>query len=144
MTNFQLLPKKTIVLRFINICPELQKVWDDHLEYWGDDERGDYNDLSVLAHFIVDRYKEGNIERFDAIFALIEKILNTGNGKEKELITVGLIEDIQTIASNTPDGYRPLERWLGPTSMKAWANIEKLWEGKSSLMYVVREENKKP
>ena len=61
MTNFQLIPNKEIVQLFIDICPELRKAWEEHLEYWGDDDRGDYIDISVLAHFIVDSYKEGNL-----------------------------------------------------------------------------------
>ena len=144
LTNFQLMPNKEIVPLFIDICPELRKAWEEHLEYWGDDDRGDYIDISVLAHFIVDSYKEGHTECFDKIFVLIEEILNNGDYKDKEILTVGLIEDIQNIASHTPDGYHPFEKWLGPFSKKAWAQIEMLWEGKSSLMDVVREENKKP
>ena len=30
--------------------------------------------------------------------------------------------------------------WLGPTSRRAWAEIESMWEGKHSLMDVVRAE----
>lgn len=143
MTNFQLLPNIEIMPRFIELCPELQKSWDAHLKYWSEDERGDYIDISVLAHFIVDRFNEGRTESFDKIFELIEEILNKGNAKEKEILSLGLLEDIQNISSHTAHGYRPFEKWLGPTTRKIWIEIEKAWEGKRSLMEVVREEIKR-
>jgi hypothetical protein len=138
----QPLPSMEIIHRFIEMCPELQKRWDDHLEYWGKEDRGDYIDISVVAHFIVDSLKEGLTENYDKIFSLIEEKLNEGNSKEQEILSVGLLEDIQNIASHTAQGYKPFERWLGPTSLKVWVGIEKAWEGKSSLMDVIREENK--
>ena len=84
MTNFQLIPNKEIIPLFIDICPELRKAWEEHLEYWGSDERGDYNDISVLAHFIVDSYKQGQTEPglsgSDQVNQLIIRQKDTKNG----------------------------------------------------------------
>jgi len=46
---------------------------------------------------------------------------------------------VPRVNSNVGGGDVLIE-WLGPTSLIAWAEIAKTWEGKSSLMDVIRAE----
>ncbi len=56
---------------------------------------------------------------------------------------VGLLEDIQVIATHYPFGQEAFVPYLGQISLQAWYWIEKTWEGKPSLMDVVRSELEK-
>jgi hypothetical protein len=56
------------------------------------------------------------------------------------LVVIGLLEDIQTIASHQPFGPTAFVQSLGPISRQGWDDIAKTWEGKSTLMDVIRSE----
>lgn len=127
---------------FLEICPEFQIQWNEHLQYWGNQERGEYIDISEFARFVVDCYASGKIERFPQIFEKIEALLTNGHPKIKELVTIGLLEDIQTGASHHDFGPDVFLGWLGPISRQVWFGIAKAWEGNTSLMDVLREEIK--
>ncbi len=129
-----------LIKSFIEVCPSLRDRWIEHLDYWGDDERGEFNDISVLAHLLVDKYSEGYTNEFESVFSLVEQLLADGDEETRVIITIGLIEDIQNIASHTEFGSGVFIRWLGPKTKDAWNLVNKMWEGKSSLMEVVRDE----
>jgi hypothetical protein len=122
----------------LNAIPSARTRWDQHLEYWGDDERGDYLDMAEFAHHIVECYRNGETDELPSVFALIERFVTEGPSDVRGLATVGLLETIQTVGSHDPWGYEVYEQWLGPHSRDAWQATEKLWAGKSSLMDVVR------
>jgi len=128
------------VRKLLELCPEAQAAWDEHTQWWGNDERGHYNDLAVIARHLVKQVEAGNTTNFEAVFTFIEKTLCHGSPKDKELATVGLLEDIQTIGSNVLRDPEVFTRWLGPVSTAAWEELHRIWEGKESLMDVVRAE----
>lgn len=132
-----------IVPLLLEACPEAKTKWQKHLEWWGSRERSYYNDMSVFAHHIVDSYKAGELEEFDAFFQALEKLLAKGNKKVKDLVAIGIIEDIQNIASYEEGGYQVFEKWLKPLTKDAWREVEKIWEGKTSLADIIRLEKKK-
>ena len=140
MTDFILLDPPKLAEHFLKMCPEFSGVWNAHLEYWGDDERGEYIDIAEFARFLVDSYAEGRTERFPEIFAEIECLLLEGNTRVREIVAIGLLEDLQTNASHRIFGPEAFERWLGARSHEDWIAIAKAWEGKESLMDVVRDE----
>lgn len=130
----------SVIPQFLAVCPAFAAPWQAHLAYWGDDQRGDYIDIAVVAHFIVESFEKKKTEPLPAIFGVAEEILRSGHPKQKEIITVGLIEDVQNIASHQPFGSDAFVQFLGPLSKQAWSEIARQWEGKSSLMDVVRSE----
>ena len=140
--NFEIVNIPSIIPDLLKLCPGIDPRWQAHLEFWEGDERGEYNDISVIVHFVVDSFTEDNSLYFPDLFNKIEDIINTGHPKQKEIAILGFLETLQTVASNRPYGYKPFERWLGPLSLVEWHNIEKLWQGKSSLMDVIRSEKK--
>ena len=48
---------------------------------------------------------------------------NIGKEAGKNLITVGLLEDIQNVSSHRDFGAAPFLRWLGPRSLVVWNEI---------------------
>jgi hypothetical protein len=90
----------------------------------------------------VDAYSRQETEMVAAAFMAIEELLAEGDEEVRTAAAIGFLEDIQTIASNRPFGAAVFVQWLGPKSKKAWAEIEEMWRGKSSLMDVVRAEQR--
>ena len=127
----------------IALCPGIGQSWSEHLEFWGDDERGHFNDISVVSHFIVDSYQAGQTEWFPEVFDQVERLVSNGDEDISGLAIVGLLENIQNTMSWTEEGYHGFEPWLGPESLEAWRELEKLWEGKSSIVDVIREQELK-
>jgi hypothetical protein len=143
MSDFQRIDPPRLAEHFLRMCPDFKATWDEHLAYWRDQERGDYIDIAEFARFLVDCYAHQKTERFPEIFGEVERLLTQGNAKVRELVSIGLLEDIQTIASHHDFGSEVFVHWLGPTSRQAWYEIAKMWEGKESLMDVVRDELRK-
>jgi hypothetical protein len=143
VTDFQRVEPPKLTAHFLRLCPEFQGKWDEHLTYWRGKQRGEYSDIAEFAHFVVDSYGLRATARFPQIFAEVERLLTQGDAKIKELVSIGLLEDIQTIASNRDFGSEVFVQWLGPTSRQAWYEIAKMWEGKQSLMDVLRDELRK-
>ena len=125
---------------FLGVCPGFERTWREHKKWWKDKEAGEYNDIAEFARYLVDSYEEGKTSEFPAAFAIIEKILNEGDSQAREVAVIGLIEDLQTIGSNRACGAEIFKAWLGPVSLLAWQEIERVWEGKNSLMDVLRAE----
>jgi len=66
--------------------------------------------------------------------------LEEGDDEARAIGEIGLIEDLQTISSHYPGNDEGFKVWLGSRSTAAWEQIERVWEGKNSLMDVLRAE----
>src|ERR1043166_4368548 len=96
-------------------CPRFAPTWQEHLAWWKGDDRGSYNDAAEFARYLVESYNRGDTSEFEFAFATIERLIDEGDENTRVLVIVGVLEDIQTIASHScgPDGF---VRWLGPKS----------------------------
>jgi hypothetical protein len=118
-----------VVPAFLAACPGLVPAWQEHLAVWGgEDDRGFYNDVAVIAHHLVDRFGQGDLSEFPAAFALLERCLAEGDPPVREVATVGIIEDIQNVASHRPFGPQVFLDWLGPLSRSAWDEMCQFWQ----------------
>ncbi len=124
----------------LDACPGFQPAWQKHLDWWNGEEPGVYNDTSEFARYLVESFESGQTAEFPAAFSAIERILNEGDQESRDIAGIGVIESIQTIGSNHSCGEDVFIQWLGPTSRRAWAEIEEMWAGKNSLMDVLRAE----
>ncbi len=129
-----------IVPTLLAACPSANERWNDHLAFWGNDERGLYNDVGVFAHHAVEKFARGETEEFAALFDAVEDMLQSEDDRVKDLAVVGLIEDIQNVASHRPHGYIVFVPWLGPRSREAWAEVDHAWDGVTSLPDMIRRE----
>ena len=125
---------------FLEICPNMQDKWKQHLEFWEDDERGSYNDIAEFVHHTVDCYEQNDQLCLTNIFSLVENLILNGTEEVKGLMIIGFLETLQNHASHREYRYRVFEDYLGMESRKAWHELEILWEGKESLADVVRFE----
>ena len=81
--------------------------------------------MGELAHYIVESYEQRDTTRYPELFSAVERVLNDGDGEVQNLIWVGLLEDLQNIASHrsfSPDVFRA---WLGPQSLIAWDELNR-------------------
>ncbi len=118
-----------VVPGFLAACSAIDAAWRVHLEFWGDaPDRGIYNDAAVIAHHLVDSFELGEISEFPAAFALLERCLVEGDEPVRELVMVGVIEDIQNIASHRSCGPDVFVAWLGPASRAAWDEVNRWWD----------------
>jgi hypothetical protein len=130
-----------IVPAFLAACPGLGAPWDEHLAFWdGETDRGDYNDVAVVAEYLVDRYEAGNLSEFPAAFAVLERCLAEGDDETIEVTTIGIVEGIQTIASHRPFDAEAFERWLKPRSRLAWLVGVAAWGCQFTLAGWLREQ----
>ena len=125
--------EKHVIPLFLKACSDWKKDLEEERMGWNEKKPGLYNQIAVLARYIVNAYKNQLTKDFAKIFNTLELIIQEGNEKAKELVVVGLIEDIQNISSwesFSPDVFK---QWLKEESLQAWNDIEKLWHGNSSL-----------
>ncbi|MGI8855887.1 MAG: DUF7674 family protein [Thermomicrobiales bacterium] len=131
--------KTQVIPLLLAACPEFYSRWEKHLAYWGDDERGPYTDIAQFAHFLVEGVRNNQTDCFISAFQSLERLIVEGDEEVRGVLTIGLLEDVQNIASHS-GGYDIFLPWLGPETRRAWVEIERMWEGKHSLMDVLRAE----
>jgi hypothetical protein len=135
-----MITKSQVIPLLLEACPGFQPAWQEHVAYWNGQEAGSFNDAAEFARLLVVSYERDETSEFPAAFATIEKILNEGDQQAREIAAIGVLEDLQTIGSNHSCGADVFVKWLGPLSGAAWSQIAKMWEGKNSLMDVLRSE----
>jgi hypothetical protein len=140
MSTFDNTRIEEVVTTFLRIAPAFAQDWNEHLTFWGGEPRGQYNDTAEIARFVVLSFKRGNTNWFPEFFAEIEDWLKRDDPALADLLTVGLLEDIQTVSSHETFGSAVFEQWLGPVTKSHWLRTRQMWQGKSSLMDVVRAE----
>ena len=122
-------------------CPAFLDRWRKHIESWGGEPAGDYNDMSEFVHFVVeDLHGKGRLDGVRKVFEFMEGQLQESDQETRDLIGWGFFETLQNVASHGPNGYQEYEQFLGPISARIWREIQKAWEGKSSLADVIRAE----
>jgi len=83
-----------------------------------------YLGMSELAHYVVESYAQGLTAEFPNLFGTIESLLQNPAPELENLITLGLFEDIQNIASHRDFGPAPFQQWLGPRSLVVWEEVD--------------------
>ena len=132
------------ICALVEAFPDFSERWREHLAYWGGKPAGSYNDMAEFVHFVVeDLYEKGKFDELQRAFQLLEKLFVEGDEATRNLIGLGFFETLQCFASHRPYGSEAFEEFLGPMSKQCWAEIERLWEGKSSLADVIRAERQR-
>ena len=116
--------KQEDVEKIIAAVPGFQTQWQEFLKEWEKETSPPwYLGMGDLAHYIVEKYAEGTTTEFPDLFASVEALLHKPDPELKNLITVGLLEDIQNVASHRDFGAAPFLQWLGPRSLVVWNEI---------------------
>jgi len=123
--------------------PDFGERWKKHVVSWGGNSAGPYNDMGEFVHFVIeDLYEKGKLDETRRVFQLLEKLLVEADQETRDLIGLGFFETLQNVASHRPHGNKVYEQYFGPLSKKVWSELQKMWAGKSSLMDVIRAEQK--
>jgi len=123
--------------------PDFEVRWKKHIAWWSGNPAGSYNDMAEFVHFVIeDIHEKGKLDETRRVFQVLEKVLVEGDQEIKDLIGLGFFETLQNVASHRPLGNRPYEQFFGPRSKEIWSELQKMWAGKSSLMDVIRAEQK--
>jgi len=80
--------------------------------------------MSELAHYVVESFAKGVTVEFPNLFSTVEALLQKSDPEIENLITVGLFEDIQNIASHRDFGAAPFRQFLGPRSLVLWDEVD--------------------
>jgi hypothetical protein len=131
-----------VIPRLMQSCPSLAAPWQAHLDEWGGDQRGIYNDAAVAAHFFVELLEARNVQELAAGFATVEDLLLRGDRETRAMVIVGLIEDVQNISSNRGHDSAEFREFLGSETSAAWEHVQRYWQaiGARSLVDVIRAE----
>ena len=83
---------------FINIIienfPDFQIDWEENLEFWGGDPRGNCNDMSVFSRYVVKLIENGNTGNLKKIFDLIEDFMVNGNSEIQTITATCFLENL--------------------------------------------------
>jgi hypothetical protein len=136
MTQAQIIPF------LLERCTEFAPVWEEH-QRGVKAGSGIYIDVAEFVHLLVESYEQGKLELMPRAFKAVEDLFIEGDSTVQEIAALGILETLQCAASWKPFGKKAFIPFLGPKSLKAWNEIEIIWRGKSSLMDVIRAENKR-
>lgn len=127
----------------LDACPGARADWEEHIiDCEGEADDSPFLGAAVFARHVVELKAAGKTETFPAVFKLIERLIVEGDGKVREIATIGFLEDIQNISSWREFGNEVFVQFLGPRSLSEWNELIKIWEGKDSLADVLRNELK--
>lgn len=115
--------------RLNTLCPDYQDVWrdrqtSDRAEGFGPPQA--YIQTTDLADWVVRRMSAKQYACFAEFFAEVEDLLATGSHAVREMLTIGLLEDVQNLlgdAQTTSDDIDELFRFFGPQTREAWRMV---------------------
>lgn len=133
-----------LLLEAFAACPGFAEYWEDQRWRWDDGEAepgATYPVMSVLARFVLLQVGKSDVVCLARVFEVVEQLVVGGDEPTMLLVTMGMLEDVQTIAGSqlpSPNDLLPL---LGPSSLAAWGIISEFWRGKGNLVDVLAREH---
>jgi hypothetical protein len=113
------------VEQIIAAVPGFRTRWEAFLKEWETEPSLPYYlGMGELAHYVVEGYARGFTNEFRNLFSAVEASLLNPTPEFENLITVGLLEDIQNIASHREFGADGFRQWLGPRSAVIWDEVD--------------------
>lgn len=90
---------------------------------------GPYTVVTDLAHKLVDALGRGETGAFTSTFSALESQLASASPESRELLVVGLLEDLQTLSLNEGLSLDAWAQWLGPRTLEGWEVMKAYWDG---------------
>lgn len=109
-------------------CDEITPLWEKYFEYWEDEDIEVQNEMSVLAHYVVDQYALSKTGDFTNIFNACEKVYECGDEKALELVGLWFVEDILFISSHAPFGTQVFEPWMQKATLEDYVSLRNYFE----------------
>ena len=121
--------KTEVMPLLLETCPSFYDKWAEHRKY-RNEEQFMYEDLTALAHHVVELLREGKTEEFSSIFEVVERLIIEGDDEVQEAIVIGLLEDIQNISLNTKLDPERFVTYLKPQTIYWWNQLNDFWSCK--------------
>ncbi len=125
--------ERQAVERLVAVCPEFGPHWQGYLDSWDGTPSGEYNDVGALADWVVDRIVVGDLACFGKLFEEVEGLLANATTDVRNLIVIGLLEDIQYISKDRGIDPDITLGFLGRESRKEWfflvRSVQRDWPG---------------
>jgi hypothetical protein len=124
-----------VLVRLLALTETMDSAWQEHLDFWEGEERGEYNDVAIVAHHVVALTAKRQDDELRNIWQTVEGLYSEERTMEAtNLLTVGLIEDLQHITSwpHSPIGSSTLLPFLGPLTTEAWTQHRSRWGTKET------------
>lgn len=118
--------------KIIEDLPGFKSIWEEHLEYWGDDEPGITNDFSELTEYAYSQMQK-NIEKEIVIVAnLIEEFIKSGDEDVNYGTTIGFLEGLTNrVLSEEPVGWKIFVDNAGEETKDFLKKLDKSWGTKT-------------
>lgn len=109
--------------KILKEVPDFIPTWQEHLEYWGQEEAGLCNDLSEFSSFVVKHIASFDISKKESIFQLAEQLLTSGDDAVQNAVATCFLENILNAVSAGRISSNDFTDFLGDSSKKycqAW------------------------
>lgn len=120
--------------RLLSICHGFQPRWQRELDWTEGKRFGEYVDLGILADWVVDQMIVGQVDCFSSLFAEVEKLLQDASADVRNLLVIGLLEDIQLwLIGKYGDKASDLDpdkflSFLGNQTRREWFGLVRYWD----------------
>jgi hypothetical protein len=114
--------------RLVATTPDVARRWRAECESGGVGPDEPYNVAGALAHVLFELRADQAVV-LGEVFRALERELSAADAGARNLLIVGLLEDLQNISLNDGVGLDYWEPWLGPVTLAAWKTLEGLWSG---------------
>jgi hypothetical protein len=109
----------------------VRRQWEAAIESDGIGADEPYNAMAVLARVLYDQSTDESLD-LAHVFAAIERELVAADGRTRNLLIVGLLEDLQNFSLSRGRELDTWVHWMGPATLAGWRMVEKLWSGSVS------------
>jgi hypothetical protein len=127
--------ERQAVRRLVAVCPDFAPHWLQYLDSWEGKQSGEYNDMSALGEWVVNRMAAGILECMAELFDEVESLLVGASTEVRNVIVIGLLEDIQNMSRDLRVDPDIALSFLGPKSRKEWflliRQVQRDWPGRS-------------
>jgi hypothetical protein len=111
----------------LGACPSAQATLDAHDAYWREDKPGVYLDVAAFIHHLIDLVARKQTDEFPAVFAVVERLIASGDDETQTIAVVGLLETLQNNTLNWGWDLDIFLPWLGPRTRVAWVDLIRDW-----------------
>ena len=108
----------------IRAVPGFRPRWEAFSIKWANEETPWFLAMGDLASYVVESYERGDLAEFRDLFSAVETGLLSGDESLKELLAIGLFEDLQNVASHHTCGPSVFSQWLGERSLAVWDQVD--------------------
>jgi hypothetical protein len=122
MTKYDIIPM------LLQACPGFQAQWDEYIATGREIPPLVYIDIGEFVSYLVDSYKNGELDAIRPAFEILERLLLEGDSETQECAVIGLIEGIQNVSSWEPFGPTVFVPFLKPKSLEAWNQLNEWWQ----------------